>query len=180
MARLCDSIRSRRIKLIGDGNNRLNVVHAGNVAEATITAAESDVGAGEAFNCSNDGVLTQREYFNMVAQALGQPPVTRHVPYRVAYSAAFVLEVIGHLFRSLGPPLVTRYSVWLMGRRSFFDCSKARRVLGWQPTVTYEQGIPEAVRAYLAKSANPGSPAADPRPGAPRSQPDRRAYASAK
>jgi nucleoside-diphosphate-sugar epimerase len=153
IGRLCDSIRQKKIKLIGDGNNRLNVVHAGNVAEAAILAAESPAGEGEAFNCSNDGVLTQKQYFNMVAKTLGEPPVTKRVPYRVAYNAAFVFEVFGHLFRSKKPPLVTRYSVWLMGRRAFFECKKAREVLGWMPTVPYEKGIPEAVRSYLGETA---------------------------
>ena len=149
IGRLCDSIRQRKIKLVGDGGNRLNVVHAGNVAEGAIRAAELDAAAGEAFNCSNDGVLTQKQYFNMVAQALGEPPVTKRVPYTVAYAAAFVFEILGHLLRSKKPPLVTRYSVWLMGRKTFFDCQKAREVLGWTPTVSYEEGIPQAVAAYL-------------------------------
>lgn len=151
IGRLCDSISKGKIKLIGDGNNRLNVVHAGNVAEGGITAAESEAAAGEAFNCSNDGVLTQKQYFNLVAKALGEPEVKRKVPYRVAYNAAFLFEIIGHLFRRKTPPLVTRYSVWLMGRKTFFECQKAREQLSWTPTVNYEDGIPEAVADYLAQ-----------------------------
>src|SRR3990172_8845148 len=34
LPRLIDSIRRRKLRIIGDGRNRLNVVHAGNVAEA--------------------------------------------------------------------------------------------------------------------------------------------------
>ncbi|MEZ6084963.1 MAG: NAD-dependent epimerase/dehydratase family protein [Phycisphaerae bacterium] len=158
IGRLCDSIRKGKIKLIGDGNNRLNVVHAGNVAEGGITAAESPEGSGEAYNCSNDGVLTQKQYFNMVAKALGEPEVTRKVPYRVAYSAAFVFEVIGHMFRRKTPPLVTRYSVWLMGRKTFFECQKAREELAWTPSVRYEDGIPDAVADYLSQQSTGRTP----------------------
>ncbi len=163
IGRLCDSIRKGKMKLIGDGNNRLNVVHAGNVAEAGITAAESAAAAGEAFNCSNDGVLTQKQYFNLVAKALGEPEVTRKVPYRVAYGAAFVFEIIGHLFRRRTPPLVTRYSVWLMGRKTFFECQKAREQLSWTPTVKYEDGIPEAVADYLKQPSAKQSQAIPPK-----------------
>ena len=85
----------------------------------------------------------------MVAEALGAPPVTRHVPYKVAKVAAFVLECVGHLFRLRKPPMITRYSVWLMGRRCFFSAEKARRELNWKPTVTYEQGIPMTVQWFL-------------------------------
>jgi nucleoside-diphosphate-sugar epimerase len=33
-----------------------------------------------------------------------------------------------------------------MGRRCFFSCEKARRELGWQATVGYEEGIELSVR----------------------------------
>ncbi|UCG33948.1 MAG: hypothetical protein JSU68_04785, partial [Phycisphaerales bacterium] len=84
-----------------------------------------------------------------VAEALGAPPVTRHVPYKVAKVVAFALECVGHVFGLRKPPMITRYSVWLMGRRCFFSAEKARRELNWQPTVTYEQGIPMTVQWFL-------------------------------
>ena len=63
--------------------------------------------------------------------------------------AALLFECVGHAFRTTRPPLVTRYSVWLIGRRCFFDCTKAREQLGWQSTISYEEGIPAAVEDYL-------------------------------
>ena len=71
--------------------------------------------------------------------------MTKKVPYRVAYTAAFFLELFGHAVRRKRPPLVTRYAVWLMGRRCFFSCQKARRELGWKAKVSYEEGIQCAV-----------------------------------
>ncbi len=149
LPRLIDSIRRRKAKIVGDGENRLNVVHAGNVAEAAILAAESDRAVGEAYNCCHDGVLTQRGYFDRVAAAIGAPPVTRAVPYRVAYSAAFLLECLGHAFRTRTPPFVTRYAVWLMGRRCFFECKKLQDQLGWRSSIGYDLGIPQAVQDHL-------------------------------
>ena len=148
MARLANLIRTGKAKLLGDGENRLNVVYAGNVAEAAIAAAQTEGAVGQAYNCSNDGVMTQRQYFNMLAEALGAPPVTRSVPYKLALKVALVLECLGHLFKLKKPPMVTRYSVWLMGRRCFFSEEKARRELNWRPTVSYEQGIPLTIRWF--------------------------------
>ena len=160
MGRLIASIRRRKAKLIGRGDNRLNVVHASNVAEAAILAGESDAAIGQAYNCSSDGVLTQEQYFNRVAAALGEPPVTRRVRFRVAKMAALLFECVGHAFRTTRPPLVTRYSVWLIGRRCFFDCTKAREQLGWQSTISYEEGIPAAVEDYLRRHEQDGATAA--------------------
>lgn len=150
LPRLIDSIRRRTLKIIGDGRNRLNVVHAGNVAEAAILAADSDRAVGEAYNCCHDGVLTQRSYFDRIADAIGEPPVTKSIPYRVAYSAAFLMECFGHAFNTKNQPLVTRYAVWLMGRRCFFECNKLKEHVGWSSSIGYAEGIADAVRDFLA------------------------------
>lgn len=149
IARLATMIQNGKAKILGRGDNRLNVVYAGNIAEAALTAAEMSAASGQAYNCSNDGVITQQQYFDLLAEALGAPPVKRRVPYRLAYFVGFVLECLGHLLKTRNPPFVTRYAVWLMGRRSYFSADKARKQLNWQATVGYEVGVPQTVRWHL-------------------------------
>ncbi len=148
LPRLAAMIRMGKAKLLGDGDNRLNVVYAGNVAEACILAADSPTAVGQAYNCSNDGELTQRQYFDLLADALGAPRVTKKAPFKAAYAAALSLECLGHLLKWKKPPMITRYAVWLMGRQTFFSTDKARRELGWESTVGYEEGIPMTVRWF--------------------------------
>jgi nucleoside-diphosphate-sugar epimerase len=145
MPRLIRAIRAGKAKRIGDGTNRLNLTYAGNEAEGCILAATNPDALGESYNLSCDGEITQAEYLNKIAEQIGAKPVTKKVPYRVAYTAAFVMELFGHMFGKKKPPLVTRYSVWLIGRRCFFSSEKARKQLGWQPTVGYDEGIERAV-----------------------------------
>lgn len=151
VARLVNMFRNGQAKILGRGDNRLNVVYAGNIAECAITAAHLPKAVGEAYNCSNDGVITQQQYFDLIAKSLGLPPVRRNVSYGLAYFVGFMLEVLGHMFQSKKPPMVTRYAVWLMGRRSYFSADKARRELNWQPTITYEVGVPRTIQWYLAQ-----------------------------
>lgn len=153
--RLARMLREGKVKILGDGENRLNVVYAGNVAEAAILAADSPKAIGQAYNCSNDGEIRQKEWQNLLARELGTPPVTRHVPYWMAYHAGFWLEVFGHLFRRKKPPMITRYAVWLMGRRCYFSAEKARRELGWKSTVSYEEGVKKTV-AWLREQEQGG------------------------
>jgi nucleoside-diphosphate-sugar epimerase len=145
MPRLIRAIRAGKARLIGDGTNRLNLTYAGNEAEGCILAATNEKALGQAYNLSSDGAIQQREYINRIAERLGCPPVTRKVPYRVARGAAFLMELFGHALGRKTPPLVTRYSVWLIGRKCFFSSEKARRELGWQATVGYDEGIRLAV-----------------------------------
>ena len=154
IGRLVAMIRAGQAKILGRGDNRLNVIYAGNIADAAIAAAALPSANGQAYNCSNDGEITQQEYFDLWARSLGVPPVKRRVPYRVAYGAGFVLECLGHLFRWKKPPFVTRYAVWLMGRRSYFSAEKARRELDWKTAVPYEVGVPRVIDWYLGRGEN--------------------------
>lgn len=152
--RLTRMIKTGKAKILGNGDNQLNVVYAGNVAEGAIKAANHPEAAGEIFNCSNDGEITQQQYFDMWADALGAPRVKRKVPYWLAYRVGHFLEILGHTFNWKKPPFITRYAVWLMGRRSFFSAEKARKMLDWQPTVTYEEGIPATIAWYREQGGN--------------------------
>ena len=146
MPRLIKAIRAGKGKLLGDGTNLLNLTYAANEAQGCILAATSDKAIGEIYNLSSDGDITQSEYFNKIAQCIGAKPVKRKVPYAIAYQAAFWMELFGHLVGRKTPPLVTRYSVWLIGRQCFFSPEKARRELGWKATVSYDEGIERSVK----------------------------------
>jgi len=155
IGRLVDAVGSGRAKLIGDGENRLSLAYAGNVAEACILAANKAEAVGQAYNCSSDGEITQREYFDLIAAALGAPPVRRRAPYQAARAVAFLLEVVGRLTRRKDPPMISRYAVWLMGRKIFFSTDKIRQ-LGWSPTVDYETAVPMTVQWYLSQNRDLG------------------------
>jgi nucleoside-diphosphate-sugar epimerase len=146
MPRLMRAIRQGKAKIVGDGTNRLNLTYAGNEAEGCILAATRPEAAGQSYNLGDDGEITQQEYFALIAGELGVQPPRRKVPYRVVKSVGFMLECVYRLVGSKKPPLVTRYSAWLIGRRCFFSSEKARRELGWQATVPYAEGVPRAVR----------------------------------
>ena len=145
MPRLIRAIGAGKGKLIGDGSNRLNLTYAGNEADGCILAAESPKAVGQAYNLCNDGEITQAEYLNKIAASIGAKPVTKKVPYKVAYSAAFLMELFGHMVGRKSPPLVTRYSVWLIGRRCFFSSEKIARELGYAPAVGYDEGVSRSV-----------------------------------
>jgi nucleoside-diphosphate-sugar epimerase len=148
-ARLVDRLRRRKVLLIGNGDNPLSAVYAGIVADAAILAAGDASSAGEAYNITNQGPITQRSFMNLLAEACGAPRVRRRVPYRVAYAAAFAFEAKGRLFRQRRPPWVTRYATWLMGRELEYSTEKARTRLGWSPGQTYAESIGRTVRWLL-------------------------------
>ena len=83
-------VRTAMATRLGRVDPRPTGVSAGNAGEGCSRAADNPAAAGQVYNCSNDGELTQRQYFELVAAAAGAKPVTRRVPFKVAYGAAFV------------------------------------------------------------------------------------------
>ncbi|MCA1686805.1 MAG: NAD-dependent epimerase/dehydratase family protein, partial [Planctomycetia bacterium] len=145
-ARLVGRLRDRKVLLIGRGDNPLSAVYAGIVADAALLAAGDPGSAGEAYNITNQGPITQRAFFDLLADAAAAPRVVRKVPYRIAYAVAFAFEAKGRLLRQPRPPWVTRYATWLMGRHLEYSTEKARTRLGWAPALTYPDSIRRTVR----------------------------------
>jgi 2-alkyl-3-oxoalkanoate reductase len=155
-ARLVERLRRRQVRVIGRGDNPMSAIYAGTVAEAAILAARDPGSAGEAYNITNQGKITQEEFLNCFAEACGAARVTRHVPYRLAFAASLSLEAYGRMTRRVRPPLISRYATWLMGRHLEYSTRKAETRLGWKPGPSYRESIERTVRWYLGRDAIPG------------------------
>ena len=69
--RLVREFRRGRMMIVGKGDNPLSAVYAGVVADAAILAAHDPGSRGEAYNITSQGRITQREFLDMFADALG-------------------------------------------------------------------------------------------------------------
>lgn len=143
LAGVVDSLRHGKVAFLGNPETPLPLVDVRDVARGTILAASVP---GEAFNIVSPETITQREYFNTIAGLIGAPPVTKRVPYRLAYAAGFATEVAGHLLRLKTVPL-TRHRVSLFGHRRIYSIEKAKRMLGWEPVIKFQDGIRSALHA---------------------------------
>ena len=149
--RLIGEFRRGRMLIVGKGDNPLSAVYAGVVADAAILAARDPGSRGEAYNITSQGLITQREFVDLFADALGYPHVTRHVPYWLAFSGGFLMEMHGRMLFRARPPRVTRYGAWLLGRYLEYSTEKARSRLGWRPALGYAESIERTLRWFLAQ-----------------------------
>ena len=68
-ARIVRRTRAGKVPMIGRGDNPLSAIYAGNVADAAVLAADDPGSVGEAYNVTSMGPITQREFFNLFANA---------------------------------------------------------------------------------------------------------------
>jgi 2-alkyl-3-oxoalkanoate reductase len=146
--RLVPQFRLGRMMIVGKGDNPLSAVYAGVVADAAILAAHDPGSRGEAYNVTSQGRITQREFLDLFADALNVPRVTRQVPYALAFTGGFLLEMRDRLLMKSRPPRITRYGAWLLGRHLEYSTEKARARLAWKPSAGYSESIERTLRWF--------------------------------
>ena len=81
------------------------------------------------------------DLINRILQAAQLPPVTRTIAPTLALLAGAVCETLAHALRLADEPPMTRFLARELSSAHWFDISAARRDLGYEPSVTIEEGM---------------------------------------
>ncbi|UQZ85624.1 3 beta-hydroxysteroid dehydrogenase/Delta 5--_4-isomerase [Paenibacillus konkukensis] len=140
--RLIEASRQGKLPLIRGGRAVLDLTYVDNAVQALLLCmtAPSSV-LGRKYNVTNGEPQPFIEVLNYLFERLGEPLRSRKLPYRAAYALAGLLEAAAKLSGSGKEPLLTRYSVGLLGRSQTLDITAAREELGYRPQVTVKEGI---------------------------------------
>jgi nucleoside-diphosphate-sugar epimerase len=147
--RMADRLRSGKAIVVGKGDNALPFVYVTDVVQGLLLALDDDRAAGEAFNITNDQPLTQQEFMDTMADAIGANRARVHVPYRLMYAAGAAIERAGEAAHMKRQPPLTRLGVKLFGTDNRHSIDKARLDLGYAPKVDLREGIGRAAEWYL-------------------------------
>jgi len=148
--RIARLLRHGFAPVIAGGNNTFSIVHAANVADGMVRAAEFDGADGKAYNLANDFDVTAREFFERAAEGLERRVRIVSVPMLAARLAFSVAKIVAPLVAGSGMRAMVESSLDFLGRDNPFSSDLARRELGWAPPVTPDTGIPDAFRWWSA------------------------------
>jgi nucleoside-diphosphate-sugar epimerase len=138
--RVIERAREGKLKRVGDGTNRVDITHVLDAAEAHILALDNiERAAGQAFFISSETVNLW-DWINDLFKHAGLPPVSKSVSRATAYRAGALLEFVYGLF-GLGEPPMTRFVAENLATSHWFDTSRARVLLGYQPQWTGERAF---------------------------------------
>lgn len=149
LPRVINAFTMRKVALVGNGKNLLNLIYAGDVADGCVRALLHGK-AGRAFNLTSPGQATLREFMDLIADELGCPRVKIQLPHWLAYFLGWSSEVVGKLNGMKRPPHLTRYNVGLVTRSCRFSIRRAQEELGWNPSMLLADGIDKTLRWHLA------------------------------
>jgi nucleoside-diphosphate-sugar epimerase len=148
---LFDWIREgRRIPILGDGSNRYQLLAVEDLVDAVVRSFDADGVAGEALNVGAGSFGTVGEDLEALIAHAGSGSRLRPVPARPA-------EIV---LRALELARVSPLAEWhyrTAHKDSFVSIDKARRVLGWEPTLSNAETLCSTYDWYLAHRAEFGS-----------------------
>ena len=150
--RIAGAIRLGVMPLLNGGRSILAIVHAANVAEGAILAAMSPAAGGRSYNLANDYDVTVREFFTLAAQGLGRRIAFVNVPLSVARGGLMAFRAVDRMALGGRFAVATEGSLSFMSRDNPFTSDRARRELGWNPSVRPEVGVPAAFRWFRDQS----------------------------
>ncbi|MCX7716835.1 MAG: NAD-dependent epimerase/dehydratase family protein [Candidatus Sumerlaeaceae bacterium] len=157
LPRLVARARTGRLRIVGDGRNRVDATYIDNAADAHLLALESLLNparacAGKAYFIANDEPMPLWDLVNRLLAAAGLPPVRRRVPAGVAAAAGFLLESLHRAFAPHREPLMTRFVAQQLSMPHWFNLAAAKRDIGYRPVVSTEEGLRRLQAALRAGS----------------------------
>ena len=157
---------------MGKGKNIYDFVYVGNVADAHILAAQALVRAygkppppkskrvdGESINVTNDERVFFWEFTRKVAAAAGHPVKKEDIvviPLWVGLIMAWISEWVVWIFsRGRRQSNMTVTGVHFSTINRTLNTDKAKRLLGYRPAVSLDEGIRRGAEWYLANKKKP-------------------------
>lgn len=142
LPRLVAAARRGPLPLLWDGAAAIDLTHVDDVVAAITAVLTADPAiSGETFNISGGETVPVQEIVTRVCGELAVPLRWKRVPFRPALMAARLAELVSLAHPASKEPLVTPYTLGLFAFRQSLDISKARRMLGWQPRISLDEGL---------------------------------------
>lgn len=159
LPRLVARARAGRLRIVGDGRNRVDTTYIDNAAQAHLDAFDhlrpDAACAGRAYFISNGEPWPMDELLNALLRAAGAPPVHKRLPFKAAYRIGAVCEAAWTLLRLRGEPPMTRFLAEQLSTTHWYDMGPARRDFGYVPRVGMAEGLRRLAASLQAPLPRP-------------------------
>ncbi|NBQ57301.1 MAG: NAD-dependent epimerase/dehydratase family protein [Opitutaceae bacterium] len=171
--------RAGRLRIVGDGQNQVDMVHVENAVDAHLLAEHALIqphrlgdtcggeilpgqsaqpstispqsAGGRAYFITNGEPVYLWAWINELLVALGEPPVTKKISLRTASALGALAETAWRFLPLRGEPPMTRFIAAELAKDHWFDLAAARRDLGYAPRISMATGTAELVASLRAE-----------------------------
>jgi nucleoside-diphosphate-sugar epimerase len=143
--RLIERARAGKLRRVGDGTNRIDMVYVENAAEAHLQAADAlapgSPVAGSAYFISQGEPVNCWDWIDEILVQAGLPKVSKSISARAAWRIGAVLEGVHRVLRIQSEPRMTRFLAAQLSTSHYFDISRARCDFSYAPRISTAEGL---------------------------------------
>jgi len=150
LPKLISNIQTKKAKIIGDGLNKVDLIHINDVLDFLKIVLQSKKAIGEIYNLTNPDNGNWKELLTITSHLLNCPVPNKKVPYPLAYTLAGILETAGKLTNK--EPLLSRYAVRVVGKNYNYITKKAEKELGFKTKIELKKGLSECINHLRIKN----------------------------
>jgi dihydroflavonol-4-reductase len=146
LLKLFRMIAKRRMIIFGSGKPTFHTVYIDDLVEGFIRAMDTPEADGEVFIVAGAEYVPLNTLFDKIADILQVPPPRLHIP-------AWPVQLLGTIVENIcipvgiNPPIYRRRVDFFTKSRAF-DISKSKRILGYQPAISLDEGLKRTAEWY--------------------------------
>jgi nucleoside-diphosphate-sugar epimerase len=146
---LIENLRQRKVRWLGGGKGAMNTIFVENLVDAVLLAINNPDSVGKVFNLTDGEAVSKRRFIEALVHGLDLPePPRRSVPIWLARFLAKFMEGRARKKGATKPPILTQARLKFLGLNLDFSIEKAKRELGYNPRVSFDEGIRRTVAWY--------------------------------
>lgn len=144
--RLIDAAKKGRLKRVGDGTNKVDVIYVENAAMAHLNALEkletNPSINGKAYFLGQESPVVLWDFIDEILDRAGAPRPKKQISFNKAFKIGSVIEkglkLVG--VYNVHPPM-TRFVALQLSKSHWFDHKNAERDLDFKPEITIQDGL---------------------------------------
>jgi len=148
-----------KLKIVGDGENKVDLTHIDNVTHAHVSAMNSlinskDLG-GKAYFISQNEPVSLWPWLNQLFSKLELPPIQKKVSFRKAYLAGQLAEIIWRALNLKSEIPMSRFAACQLSHDHWFSSIRAEKDLGYKPIISMDEALVKTLPSLKKLTINP-------------------------
>ncbi len=150
IAEIVKQLKAKIFNYIGKKENYVPLIYTENLAKLMIDISEKKetVESSGTFIVS-DVNIPWKYLVEQICDKINLPAPKFSIPYRPAYLAAILFEMVSRMIKKKNRPLLTRTAVETVGKSIRVDTSKLIKLCGYTPEVSLSVGLDKTISSLI-------------------------------
>ena len=145
-----------RLRIVGDGTNRVDTVHVVNAAAAHLDGIDAlhhspKTAGGRAYFIAQDEPVECWDWIREVCRIGGVPEPQKKISCSAAYRLGAMMEVAYYVLGKKNEPPMTRFVAAQLAKDHYFNIEAAKQQIGYRTRLTMSEGLDRLRTAWHSR-----------------------------